>query len=469
MLDQKIDTICAVATPIGYSAIGVVKLSGKSAIDIVNRLFRARSHSKDLLSLPSRTVCYGWIVDPETQEVIDDVVVVVYRAPHSYTGENVVEISTHGSPLILSELLKLLCTNGARLAEPGEYTRRAFSNGKMDLSQAEAVADVIASTNKASLRMSMTQMRGGYGMRIRTLREPLLQLCALLELELDFGEEEVEFADRGDLMRQCVRVQKEIDDLLASYQRGEVIKKGIPIALVGATNAGKSTLLNAFLQEERAIVSEIHGTTRDTIQDTIVIAGKEFRVIDTAGIRETTDEIESIGISRSYDEIAKSSLVIWIIDASSKESNNAPVGRQILSHTEKKRVLPLLNKIDVADPISVEKLYNSLLQDGWQHPVKICAKKQEDVEMLKECIANEFDRFDVQEGDIIVSNLRHAQALQKASDSLFSVQEGLQQELPSDLVAQDLRAAIHSLSEIVGEINTEDILQHIFQHFCIGK
>lgn len=457
------DTICAIATPRGYSATGMIKVSGKDAITTVDKIFRG-----NLSQQKPRTVCYGWIYNPNTQELLDDVVVTVYHAPNSYTGEDVVEIGTHGSPLILSEIMELLCNHGARIAQPGEYTRRAFANGKMDLSQAEAVADVIASTNKAALRMSLAQMKGGYSQRIQALRAPLVELCALMELELDFSEEEVAFADRTELKSRCHTIQTEINELVQSYRTGKAIKEGIPIAIVGATNAGKSTLLNALLGEERAIVSDLHGTTRDTIEDTLLIEGKEYRIIDTAGLRDTSDTIENIGIQRAVQQIEQAELVIWVIDANAPEQIQE-IGTQILQYTPTNKVLPILNKIDATPSNTITILKNELLAKGWPPPLQISAKEESYTKVVCQAISDRFSALQVNEGDVIVSNLRHVQALQNASTALTEVAKGLTNHIPSDLVVQDLRSAIRSLGEVVGEVSTDDLLQHIFSHFCIGK
>ena len=464
------DTICAIATPVGVSAIGVVKVSGALALDVVSKIFRVSKGFPPLSEVEGYRAVYGFISDPVGGELIDDAMALVYRAPHSYTGEDVVELSCHGAPLILREVIRLLCTCGARVAEPGEYTRRALANGKMDLSQAEAVADVIASTSRAALRMSMTQMRGGYGERIRALRDPLIQLASLLELELDFSEEEVEFADREELMQRCEEVKAEIRSLADSYETGSVIKAGIPVAIVGATNAGKSTLLNALLQEDRAIVSDIHGTTRDTIEEVMLIGGKEYRLIDTAGIRDTEDRIETIGIGRALERVAQASLILWVVDGVDPEPETlSGILSVILQHTQRDKLLVLVNKQDLLSPVDLERVMSTLRSLGVMEIHAISARDRKDVEHVKGLIARRFEDLQVHEGEVIVSNLRHAEALKRAWESLTRVSEGLQSGLPGDLVAQDLREAIHSLSEVVGDITTDDLLHNIFAHFCIGK
>lgn len=459
------DTICAIATGSGTSAQGVVKVSGTKAIDVVATIF---SRPEKLRSTKGYQSYYGWVLDPSTGEQIDDVLALVMLAPHSYTGENQVELSCHGSPFILSLVLKLLIGAGARLAEPGEFTRRAFANGKMDLSQAEAVADVIASTNRATLRISLTQMRGGFSKKIEALRTELVHFASLLELELDFSEEDVEFVSRAELASLCKGIQAHITALHQSYENGQVIKNGIPIAIIGQTNAGKSTLLNTLLQEERAIVSDIHGTTRDTIEERILIKGQEFRLIDTAGIRHTSDEIERIGIERSYQNIAKAALTLWIIDATT-EGNLNTMCQELTQHTPREQITPLVNKADLATPTQVQSTVHSLRELGFAHIITLSAKKEEEVEQVKEHLSQHFAYLNVHEGEVLVSNLRQANALQTASHYLKRTLEALNTHLTSDLVAQELRSAIRALSEVTGDITSDTILHSVFRNFCIGK
>ncbi|WP_200880918.1 tRNA uridine-5-carboxymethylaminomethyl(34) synthesis GTPase MnmE [Porphyromonas cangingivalis] len=460
-------TICALATPMGRSAIGVIKISGTIAFDVLKRVFKPLS-KKDYDPL-SQHVSYGWIVDPQNDEYIDDVVVVTYVNPKSYTGEDMVEISCHGSPYILSEVMKLLIASGVRPAEGGEFTKRAFANGKMDLSQAEAVADVISSTNKAALRMSMSQMRGHFSRKIEALRETLIRFCSLLELELDFSEEDVEFADRKALTDSCSSILGELKELSSSFEKGRVIKNGIPIAIAGATNAGKSTLLNALLEDDRAIVSDIHGTTRDAIEDTVILGGREFRFIDTAGIRDTDDPIESIGINKSFEKINQASLTLWMIDASDKELDLHTLLQNITQHASKSSICALINKRDIVSAHEIEQITHVLKQAGISTIMAISAKDHQDIAKVKEEILRHFEDLNVGENDIIVSNLRHATAIQEAMVHLETVLNGLSLSIPGDLLAQDLRAAINHLGEIVGNVSSDDILHSIFKNFCIGK
>ena len=461
------ETICALGTPMGRSAIGVIKMSGSITFDILKKVFKPLG-KKEYDPLSHR-VAYGWIIDPESGEHIDDVVVVTYINPKSYTGEDLVEISCHGSPYILNEVMKLLVTSGARPAEGGEFTKRAFANGKMDLSQAEAVADVIASTNKAALRMSMSQMRGHFSRKIEALRETLIRFCSLLELELDFSEEDVEFADRKALTDSCTSILTELKELSGSFEKGRVIKNGIPIAIAGATNAGKSTLLNALLEEDRAIVSDIHGTTRDAIEDTVILGGREFRFIDTAGIRNTDDPIESIGINKSFEKINQASLTLWMIDASDKELNLSSLLDNINKHAAKESICALVNKRDIVSPDRIQEIEESLCQVGISDVISISAKDEQDIAKVREQILRHFEELNIGENDIIVSNIRHATVIQEAIIHLETVLNGLSSNIPGDLLSQDLRAAINLLGEVVGNVSSDDILHSIFKNFCIGK
>ncbi|MDO5036656.1 MAG: tRNA uridine-5-carboxymethylaminomethyl(34) synthesis GTPase MnmE [Porphyromonas sp.] len=465
------ETICAIATPSGTSAMGVVKVSGAEALAVTDRIFRPAKKDLRLTESEGYRAHYGWVVEPESGERIDDVVVLVFRAPHSYTGEEQVEISCHGSPYILSLVVKALIAAGARLAEAGEFSRRAFANGKMDLSQAEAVADLIASNSRASHRMSLTQVRGLFRAEIEGLREQLIHFASLLELELDFSEEDVEFVSRDELLRVGEEIHDKISDLYKSYDAGQVIKNGIPIAIVGSTNAGKSTLLNSLLREERAIVSDIHGTTRDTIEEVLRIEGQEFRLIDTAGLRQTDDQIESIGIERTYSKIADASLVLWLIDGSvGHDADSLKVDLdQLLTQTTVERISPVINKIDLMTEVQVEQLSRQLAELGLSEVLIITAKEKGEADKIRAFLHQHFAYLEVAEGDVVVSNLRQATALKSAAQELGTALQGLRDALPTDLVAQDLRASIAKLSEVTGDITSDTILHSVFSHFCIGK
>lgn len=454
------DIIAAIATAPGQWAQGVIKIAGPGAIELAGKVFKTTS--KPLTDLEGYRATYGWVVDDASGERIDDGIALVYRAPHSYTGDDTVELSLHGSPLVLSLVMELLMDRGARLAEPGEYTRRAFSSGKMDLSQAEAVADLIASSNRSALRLSVSQIRGGFRDRILELRQQLVEFASLIELELDFSEEEVEFVPRDELISQCQRILGETTDLADSYRVSQVIKEGIPIAIVGETNVGKSTLLNTLLGEEKAIVSDIHGTTRDTIEDTLYIRGQQFRIIDTAGIRETSDTIENIGIKRSFAAVEKAALTMWVIDATQDPSGLEEVYDSLCEHTDRELIVPVVNKCDLADPTPVvDRIGTGTLQ--------ISARDRESVEQVRTLLSERFSTMTAEVGDVMVTNLRQANALKEASGYLQEVIQKLNDGLSGDLIAQDLRAAISSLASVVGEITTDDLLQSIFANFCIGK
>ena len=463
------DTICAVATPHGMGAQSTIKVSGAKAVEIVNSLFRPTKKGTTLLTTAPYSAQYGWLHDPKDDSRIDDCIVLVMKAPHSYTGEDQVEITYHGNPLISQLLLDLLIQAGARMAEPGEFTRRALSNGKLDLSQAEAVADVIASTNRAALRLSITQMRGLFRKKIEELREPLIRLASLIELELDFSEEDVEFVPRDELLSQCQEVRKSVSSLAESYATSEVIKHGIPIAIVGATNAGKSTLLNGLLNEERAIVSNIHGTTRDTIEDTLYIKGQQFRLVDTAGLRETTDTIELIGIERTLEKVANTELVLWVIDPTETATEWQSVLDRIVPQTSKQQIVAIINKIDIAQKEQVETLKRWLAEREINTLLPICAMRSEGIEQVKELLHHHFSDLVVADDQLMAINLRQATALREAAQYLLSVEGGIQAHISGELIAQDLRAATTSLSTVIGEVTTDTLLSSIFANFCIGK
>ena len=448
---MSVETICALATATG-GAIGIIRISGPKSLEILSHVF-----SKEISNAQPNTIHYGNIKDGT--EVVDEVLVSVFRAPHSYTGEDSVEISCHGSRYILNKVLALLIANGCRQAGPGEFTQRAYLNGKMDLSQAEAVADLIASTNQATHQIAMSQLRGQFSSKLAQLREQLLKLTSLLELELDFSDhEDLEFADRSELLELAKTIDNHVNRLAYSFQTGQALKQGIPVAIVGKTNVGKSTLLNRLLKDDRAIVSNVHGTTRDTIEDTIDINGITFRFIDTAGIRQTQDEVEQIGITRTYAAIDKARIVLWLIDAepSTEEISN------ILQRTENKKLIVIKNKADKADNNS----YNSLKLPF----ITISAKFGTGIDELEEAIYEAADIPALTENDIIVTNARHYDALVRAHDSIQRVIDGLQMQLSGDLLSEDLRQALDTLAEITGgQITPNEVLGNIFKNFCVGK
>ena len=451
-------TICALATSAG-GALGVIRVSGNDAIDIVDRAFKAPK-SKKLHALPPQTVQYGHIVD-EGEQTIDEVLVTCFRAPHSYTGENSVEISCHGSAYILNEVLKLLVRLGCRQAQPGEFTQRAFLNGKMDLSQAEAVADLIAATNRASAQLALGQLRGYFSGELAALRDKLLHITSLIELELDFSDQDVTFADRQELQTLAEEIRTKITTLATSFETGRAIKAGISVAIVGKTNVGKSTLLNRLLKEERAIVSDIHGTTRDVIEDTIQINGINFRFIDTAGIRKTSDEIESLGIERTYQKLTEAAIVLWVVDKAPTSSEI----EEMNAHTRGKRLIVVSNKTD-AQSFAFPTF-------SWtEQPtfVSVSAKFNTNIESLETCIYNAANIPEIHENDVIVTNVRHYEALSQALASIQRVLEGIALDLSGDLLAEDLRQCLHFLAEITGgSITSNEVLGNIFKHFCIGK
>ncbi len=466
----KNDTIIALATSSGVGAIAVIRLSGKDSIIIVNEYFRSKFGSKDLTTVKSHTVHLGDII--ENKNIIDEVLVSVFKDPNSYTGENVVEISCHGSVYVQQEILQLFLKNGVRHADAGEFTLRAFINGKMDLSQAEAVADLIASDSKASHQIAMQQMRGGFSSEIALLREQLLNFASLIELELDFAEEDVEFADRKQFQELISKISTVLKRLIDSFALGNVFKNGIPIAIVGEPNVGKSTLLNALLNEEKAIVSEIPGTTRDAIEDEIIIDGVAFRFIDTAGIRDTKDVVESIGIKKTFENIEKAQLVLHLVDANKikeerKNKKDFSVFGEIQELRNKypnKKILTIINKVDLlSDLESIDlKTKNSEL-------LFLSAKNKTGIDDLIQNLTDLANIGALSGNETIVSNSRHFEALNNALNSLQEVQKGLDNNISSDLFAIDIRHALYHLGEITGEITTEDLLGNIFANFCIGK
>jgi tRNA modification GTPase len=462
------ETICALATGKG-GAISMIRMSGPASIDICAGIFKPSGSDVRVASQKGYSLLYGDIVSGE--EIIDDVMLSIFRAPHSYTGEDAVEISCHASPYIIKKILELLVSNGALAALPGEFTQRAFINGRMDLSQSEAVADMIASGSRAAHRLAMNQMRGGFSSEIKKLRAELLNFASLLELELDFGEEDVQFADRNQLKDMILHVKKVTDGLAASFSAGNVLKNGIPVAIAGKPNSGKSTLLNALLMEERAIVSEIPGTTRDTIEDTIVIEGLEYRFIDTAGLRETSDIVESMGIQRTYEKIRQASIILFIDEINDDPSAINLRAEAIRKITEEngQRLIILINKSDQGSPALQSRLQKSIELRKNDTLLFISAKEKTGLDELRHKLGDAALREKLDSDDVIVSNIRHYDALTRISASLSRVLDGLDNNLPEDLIAIDIRQAIHYLGEITGEITTDEILGNIFRNFCIGK
>ncbi|MBQ2852205.1 MAG: tRNA uridine-5-carboxymethylaminomethyl(34) synthesis GTPase MnmE [Bacteroidales bacterium] len=497
---MKKDTICAIATASGTAAVSMIRMSGIDSHNIAILHFLRKGKNMTINDIIPNRMYYGIFIDRE-RKAIDDVMITFFKAPHSYTGEDSVEIVCHGSQYIQNKILEILIQEGTRLAEAGEYTMRAFVNGKIDLTQAEAVADLIASQSEAEHRIAINQLRGGFSKELQSLRSKLLDLTSLMELELDFGEEDVEFADRTKLNNLVDEASEKIKKLTDSFRLGNTIKRGIPVAIVGDTNAGKSTILNAFLGEERAIVSDIAGTTRDTIEETLNIDGKTFRFIDTAGIRETDDTIEKIGIERAFKKISEADIILGILDLSSDNFFNS--ARLIISNVNllKQKLILIFNKVDlnqqamwmdteyIIDNLRVaierniednggymldEYKYSITGQDCYdiRNLIKydfISAKNEEDIEKLKKNIAFYGRDLVVGENEVLVTNLRHYEALKKANDALLKVKDGLYNGLSTEFVAQDLKDVLYHLGSITGEISSSDVLNNIFGRFCIGK
>ena len=458
------DTICAIATAQG-GAIGCIRVSGPEAIEITSCIFTPAATNRELGDSKPYTLTFGRIYDGS--EVIDEVLVSLFRAPHSYTGENSTEITCHGSAYILQKVLQLLIKNGCRMAAPGEYTQRAFLNGKMDLSQAEAVADLIASSSAATHRLAMSQMRGGFSKELATLRDQLLHFTSLIELELDFSDhEELEFADRSELCQLANNIEKVIARLVNSFNVGNAIKNGVPVAIIGETNAGKSTLLNVLLNEDKAIVSDIHGTTRDIIEDTVNIGGITFRFIDTAGIRETSDTIESLGIERTFQKLDQAEIVLWMIDATNAQAQITQLAGQLLPRCERKQLILVYNKADLVD--NIQNSIPDNFPDNVQS-ITLSAKKREHIEELQRMLITSAHLPTITQNDVIVTNVRHYEALNNALEAIHRVQEGLTNNISGDFISQDIRDCIFHLSDIAGEVTNDMVLQNIFQHFCIGK
>ncbi|MDR2409758.1 MAG: tRNA uridine-5-carboxymethylaminomethyl(34) synthesis GTPase MnmE [Bacteroidales bacterium] len=457
-------TICAISTAAGIGSIAVIRVSGDNAIANTNKIFCAFNNNKNLFDAKSNTIIFGKIKNGKN-EIIDEALVSIFRAPHSYTGEDTVEISCHGSAYIQQQILKLLIENGCVLAQAGEFTQRAFLNGKMDLSQAEAVADLISAETQAAHRIAMNQMRGNFLNELQNIRQKLVEFASLIELELDFNEEDVEFADRNELCNLAINIEKYISKLCKSFAVGNAIKNGIPVAIVGETNAGKSTLLNVLLNEERAIVSEIHGTTRDAIEDTTNIGGLIFRFIDTAGIRNTKDKIENMGIERTYNKIEQASIVLWIIDASQTVEYARKMLPGMIERCKNKKLIIAYNKIDISKtPANISIANNDKIKQ-----VNISAKEKLNIALLQNILLETAQIPETVSNDVIVTNMRHVEALQNALSATVRVQNGLKQNISHDLLAQDIRDCIFHIGTITGSITTDEILRNIFSKFCIGK
>lgn len=462
------DTICAIATATG-GAIGIIRVSGHNAINITDKVFRPEGkNKKPLAEREAYTLTLGRITD-DNGETIDEVLVSIFRAPHSYTGEDSVEISCHGSTYILRKVIELLTDKGCRPAGPGEFTQRAFINGKMDLSRAEAVADLIASRSKAAHRMAMNQMRGGFSRELKKLRDKLLHLTSLLELELDFSDhEELEFADRVELDATAGLIEGTISRLASSFSTGEAIKNGIPVAIIGETNAGKSTLLNTLLNEDRAIVSDIDGTTRDVIEDTTDIDGVTFRFIDTAGIRETQDKIENLGIERTFKKLDEADIVLLVTDATQPHARLEALSHKLSPLCHKKHLIVIYNKSDLPHP-AIKNIHSSIFPPDTVS-ISISAKHNTNIDALKRLLLSSANLPSIKQDDVIINNARHYAALSRALTSIRRVREGLASQLPADLISHDLRDTLSYLSEITGdEITSSEVLKNIFKHFCIGK
>ncbi|MDR2040356.1 MAG: tRNA uridine-5-carboxymethylaminomethyl(34) synthesis GTPase MnmE [Bacteroidales bacterium] len=465
MPDQT--TICAISTPAGQGGIAVIRISGPDAFAICDTVYRPMKKSYSVAEQFPNTISFGHII--RQADIIDEVLVSVFRAPHSYTGEDTVEISCHGSIFIQQEILKLLVEQGCKIAAPGEYTQRAYLNGKLDLSQAEAVGDLIAASSAASHKIAVQQMRGGFSHRLSILRDQLLNFTSLVELELDFSEEDVEFADRTELRILASEIETEIRRLTDSFAAGNAIKNGIPVAIIGATNAGKSTLLNQLLKEDKAIVSDIHGTTRDVIEDTIIIDGLMFRFIDTAGIRETNDAIERIGIERTFRKIEQSSIVLWVIDLTEEPDSTGSFAGMIIEKCRDRQLILVLNKSDRLEENELEKKL-----EYYRHFDKDCmvisAKSDTDIVLLETKLVASAHLPQIGENDIVVTNMRHYEALSRALLAIEKVIRGLDDHIPGDLLAQDIRDCLYDLGTITGQqIHSEEVLQNIFKNFCIGK
>ncbi len=470
------ETICALATAQG-GAINVIRISGEKAIEIVSQIFTPKG-GVPLEQRKSHTVIFGDLCT-NGAEVLDEVLVTVMRAPHSYTGEESVEISCHASAYITQQILLSLLDLGARQAEPGEFTMRAFLNGKMDLSRAEAVADLVSSSSRAAHRLAMNQLKGGFSQELGALRNKLLKLTSLMELELDFSEEDIEFADRSELLQLCDEVDGVMSRLASSFSVGNAVKNGVPVAIVGETNTGKSTLLNALLREDRAIVSDICGTTRDTIEGLMTLSGVSFRFIDTAGLRETHDVVERMGIERTLEQLAKSSIALWLIDPTADREQIEELAKKLLPVCREKKLAVLVNKCDIVDPITLSNAmewgaqmvakYGDNIEWNPRDLWAISARQGTNLDRLEEFLVRSSAMPSIAAGDVVVTNVRHYEALVRALENIREVKQSLADGISGDLVSEPLRAAIRNLSEILGEVTSDEVLGNIFANFCIGK
>ena len=460
-------TIAAISTAPGIGGIAVIRVSGEDALKNCNTIFVPQTKKNSLTTQKPFSISLGRIVT-HSAEIVDEVLVSVFKAPHSFTGEDVVEISCHGSVFIQQHILQLLLETGCTLAQPGEFTQRAFLNGKMDLSQAEAVADLIASTSAASHRMALNQMRGGFSNELVKLRTQLLDFVSLVELELDFTEEDVEFADRSKLKNLATEISELITRLADSFRVGNALKNGIPVALVGETNVGKSTLLNLLLNEEKAIVSDIHGTTRDSIEDSVDINGINFRFIDTAGIRNTKDKVENMGIERTYQKIEQASIVLWLIDCTQVSEHIEWLTDRIAKRAEGKKIILVFNKIDKIAEDEREVL-GELFGQFEGERIYISARNKINTDKLQKALVEAAQLPEIHPGDVVVNNVRHFEALQNAQKAINRVITGLDSGISGDFLSQDIRECMHFLGEITGQISNDEILGNIFGKFCIGK